>query len=189
MTAPISLLRDPIPVTKEDLRRRLAPPSSFETVVAGVEGYLLVGLTYDVDPSNRRWGDGRRFFSDAFHAISAVRADGISAGRVDRIQAVLGNVFTPGKGFIACLVTARLYLRALWEEKEILEGPLVIGIHNFHYGAGNADWSGGLGSFNLSRRAPPHPVRVWRGDEEKGFEAVYGQGLAGFAAGMGLSVP
>jgi CheY-like chemotaxis protein len=185
--APADLLHDPIPITKAALRERWPAETSLDAALAGVEGYLLVGTSYDVDPADRRRGDGRQFFSDAFRAISLIRADGIHPGRVDRIQAVIANVFTPGTGFIACLVAARSYLRTVWDEQETLEGPLVIGIHDFHYGAGNADWSGELGSLRLPWRPPPRQARVWRGDEERGFAAVYGRDLGGFAAGMKLS--
>lgn len=184
MSDPLSLLGDPIPLTREEVRTRLSDPDAFEAEVEGVEGYLLAGKTYDVDPSNRRWKDGRRFFADAFHSISAIRADGLHPGRVDRIQAVIANFFTPGIGFIACLVSARDYLRALWDDQDAIEGPLVIGIHDFHYGAGNADWSGELGRCRLPWPEPSEPVCVWRGDEEKGFAAVYGQDLVAFAASM-----
>lgn len=187
MTASGPLLLHPIPCTREAIRDRLPAPTNLDAAIADTHGYVLAGTAYEVDPANRKWGDGRRFFSDAFLAMTNVRADGSGPGRVDRIQAVLSNFFTPGTGFIACLVSSRSFLRAIWDEQEYQEGPLVIGIHSFHYATGNADWSGELGTLRLPRHRPLQKMQVWLGNEEKGFETVYGQDLDGFAAGMGMS--
>ncbi len=150
------------------------------------DDFILCARTYDVDPANRLHGQGRRFFAEAFAALSTLRADGVGPGRVDRIQAVFAHMFTPGVAYLGCLVPAIAYERAIQEGQEFVEGPLVIGIHNFHYAAGHADWSGELGALKFPLRPPPENMQVWSGREESGFAAVYGQDLRGFARSMDL---
>lgn len=183
----IDMLRKPIPGSSGASQEGVSFEAPSSAALQEQEEFVLCALTYDVDPVNRRHGQGRQFFAEAFASISTLRADGVCSGRVDRIQAVLSHIFTPGIAFLGCLVPAQVYAEAIWREKEFVEGPLVIGIHSFHYGAGHADWSGELGTLRIPLLPPPENMRIWSGAEEKGFASVYGQDLRGFARGMGLA--